>query len=199
MISVYQLKSHFQDLLRPLNQKLVSLGVTANHITIAAAVFSVIYGALLCLDISVLWIFLPVILFIRMALNAIDGMLAREHNMKSKLGMALNEIGDVVADTALFIPFLVFAPNALWAVGWFIIMAILNELCGLVAYMMSGTRRYDGPMGKSDRAFATGTIGFLIGVGIVIPSYISWIFIPLIALTIWSCVNRIKGALKEEV
>jgi len=36
-----------------------------------------------------------------MALNAIDGMLAREHHMQSKLGAILNELGDVVSDTVL--------------------------------------------------------------------------------------------------
>ena len=41
---------------------------------------------------------LPAVLFLRMALNAIDGMLAREHNQKSALGAILNELGDVFSD-----------------------------------------------------------------------------------------------------
>ena len=40
-----------------------------------------------------------------MALNAIDGMLAREFNQKSRLGGYLNEITDVVSDAALYLPF----------------------------------------------------------------------------------------------
>jgi CDP-diacylglycerol--glycerol-3-phosphate 3-phosphatidyltransferase len=35
-----------------------------------------------------------------MALNAIDGMLAREHDMQSPLGAMLNELGDVLSDVA---------------------------------------------------------------------------------------------------
>ncbi len=40
-----------------------------------------------------------------MAFNAIDGMLAREHNQQSKLGAFLNELTDVVSDAALYLPF----------------------------------------------------------------------------------------------
>lgn len=196
-LSVYQLKAGFQGLLRPLCKILAAHGVTANQVTISAIALSFVYGAALCLNQPDLWLCLPVILFLRMALNALDGMLAREHDMKSKLGMALNEVGDVISDTALFIPFIFFAPDAIIGVFIFIFCAALSEMCGLAAYMMSNTRRYDGPMGKSDRAFATGLLGFLIGLGVVGPGYITPVFITLSALTLWSCFNRIRGALNN--
>ena len=44
---------------------------------------------------------IPVVLVLRMALNAIDGMLAREHGMRTRLGALLNELGDVISDSAL--------------------------------------------------------------------------------------------------
>ena len=44
-----------------------------------------------------------------MALNAIDGMLAREYGQKSRLGAYLNELGDVVSDAALYAPFALLA------------------------------------------------------------------------------------------
>lgn len=196
MISVYDLKSRFQDLLRPLCKNLANKGVTANQVTITALILSVTYGALLCLNIPILWLLLPVLLFIRMGLNAIDGMLAREHNMKSKLGMALNELGDIVSDTALFIPFIFYAPETKWAVCAFILIAVLSEFCGLLAFMMNGERRYDGPMGKSDRAVVTGALGFLIGLGISLQGVLVWIFALIVVLCIWSCVNRLRSALK---
>ena len=37
------------------------------------------------------------VLFLRMALNAIDGMLAREFNQKTNLGAYLNELTDVIS------------------------------------------------------------------------------------------------------
>ncbi len=173
-------------------------GITANQITISAILLSFAYAALLCLNIKSLWLLLPVILFIRMGLNAIDGMLARDYNMKSKLGMALNELGDIASDTALFIPFMFYAPNASWEIAAFIFVAAMTETCGILAYMISGERRYDGPMGKSDRAFATGTIGFLIGTGYMTVRILPWIFLFLCALAFWACFNRVKEAIQKE-
>jgi CDP-diacylglycerol--glycerol-3-phosphate 3-phosphatidyltransferase len=41
---------------------------------------------------------------VRMAFNAIDGMIACEFGGKSRLGAYLNELSDVVADAALYLP-----------------------------------------------------------------------------------------------
>lgn len=199
MISVYDLKSRFQILLRPICNSLASKGVTANQVTMAALLLSLAYGGLLILGWPIFWLLLPVFLFLRMGLNAIDGMLAREHDMKSRLGMALNELGDVISDTALFLPFLVYAPEAALTICAFIFFAALSEFNGLLAFMMSGTRRYDGPMGKSDRAAATGILGFLIGLGLPLQPALFSIFAILTLLTIWSSFNRLKAAIKEAV
>lgn len=195
MISVYQFKSKFQDFLRPYADQLVEKEVTANQVTLAAAGMSMFYAALLCFNASFFWVLLPVILFIRMAMNAIDGMIAREHNMKSKKGMALNELCDIVSDVALLIPFALFSPYAAWIVGFFMLFATLSEFCGILAYMMSGERRYDGPMGKSDRALAMGVIGFFIGVGVIGQGWIFWLFLVLCVMAMWTCYNRIDTAL----
>ena len=42
-----------------------------------------------------------------------------------------------------------------------VIAAIIGEMAGALGPMLGGTRRYDGPIGKSDRAFAFGLLGFL--------------------------------------
>lgn len=199
MITVYQLKTSFQNLLRPICANLAARGVTANQVTIAALAASVFYGLLLTTGWGFFWLLLPLFLLVRMALNAIDGMLAREHNMKTRLGMALNELGDVVADTALFLPFMIWTPSGGqdFYVILFAILAILTEFCGLLGYMMSGVRRYNGPMGKSDRAVATGILGFLIGVGVPLGLWLGLAFTVLSALCVWTCYNRIKSSLNE--
>lgn len=196
MITVYSLKSRFQNLLRPICLWLADSGVSANQITIIALVLSVIYGALLFLNMPILWLLLPVFLVIRMGLNAIDGMLAREHNMKSKLGMALNELGDVFSDCVLFLPFLIYAPHSTPIIIGFIISSILTELCGVLAFMISGERRYDGPMGKSDRAAIIGILGILIGLGIHLNNHIGWIFFILIGLCLVTCFKRLNAAIR---
>lgn len=45
MPSIYQLKPAFQNLLRPGVERLYARGVTANQVTLAAAVVSVLLGA----------------------------------------------------------------------------------------------------------------------------------------------------------
>ena len=62
-------------------------------------------------------VYLPPVLLARMALNAVDGMLAREHAMQSALGAILNELGDVLSDTALYLP-LAAAPGPAPRAGW---------------------------------------------------------------------------------
>ena len=91
-MSIYELKPKFQNLLRPLVRRLYSSGVTANEVTVAACAISVLLSGVLVkfADISALFFLLPVWMFLRMALNAIDGMLAREFNQKSPLGGYLN-------------------------------------------------------------------------------------------------------------
>ena len=95
-MTIYDLKPAFQNLLRPLCRVLARDGVTANQITVAALLGSIIVGFLFGLSPTSAWatFLIPIWLFLRMALNAIDGMLAREHNMQSELGGILNELGD---------------------------------------------------------------------------------------------------------
>eukprot|EP01133_Synstelium_polycarpum_P028961 gene28961-35306_t len=114
MPTLYSIKPAFQNLLRPLATGLVSTGATANQVTIAATIISVVAGALIALfpQNALLFWLLPLVLFVRMALNAIDGMMAREFEQASKLGAYLNELGDIVSDVALILPFAFVAPFA---------------------------------------------------------------------------------------
>lgn len=83
-MSVYQLKSRFQNILRPLVRALAARGVTANQVTSVAAAFSVALGLFLSVAPLPHWFLLvPIWFLLRMGLNAIDGMLAREHGQKS--------------------------------------------------------------------------------------------------------------------
>ena len=105
-MSLYQLKSQFQDQLRPISDALVEQKVTANQVTVSAILLSLGTAYVIAkpaTEKQELWLLLPSSLFVRMALNAIDGMMAREHGQASKLGEVLNEVGDIVADTALML------------------------------------------------------------------------------------------------
>src|SRR5207253_7948227 len=81
MASIYDLKPRFQALLRPLTRRLAAIGVTANQVTVAAALLSLAAGTMIALWHEEDWplLLLPGVLLIRMSLNSIEGMLAREH------------------------------------------------------------------------------------------------------------------------
>jgi CDP-diacylglycerol---glycerol-3-phosphate 3-phosphatidyltransferase len=192
-LSIYALKPRFQALLRPLVGTLYRAGVTANQVTVAACVVSVMLGAWLAWNAETAWfVLVPVWLAIRMALNAIDGMLAREFGQASRLGAYLNELGDVVADSALYLPFALLSGSSPWLVWTIVALAIVSEMAGVLALALGGERRYDGPMGKSDRAFVFGAVGLLIGVGVPMTQVFNWLWGAVIALLAVTIVNRVR-------
>jgi len=193
--SIYQLKPQFQQLLQPLMRALVRCRVTPNQITLATMLLSVAYGAALALQPQRpgLWAGLAGFLLLRMALNAIDGMLANATGQKTRLGTLLNEICDQVSDVALYLPFMLVlhAPLVVLAVA----AALLAEFAGVLALSVGTARRFDGPMGKSDRAFWFGLLGLLIA-GDAAPLLLHGILALVIALSAWTVVNRLRQALR---
>ena len=197
-VTIYQLKPRFQALLRPLARRLHAARVTANQVTLAACAVSLMLGVALCLQPPpALFLLLPAWLFLRMGLNAVDGMLAREFGQKSALGAFLNELTDVVSDATLCLPF-AFLPHFGWLpVALAILLATLTEMTGTVAVMVGASRRYDGPMGKSDRALVLGALGLAVGLGLPPAAWQQWLFPALSVLLALTVVNRVRGALRE--
>ena len=200
MISIYKLKPKFQKLLQPLLLLLKKIGVSPNHITVFTIFFSLLIGYILFLaiDNSFWFIIVALGLLIRMMLNALDGMMANQFNLQSKLGEILNEIGDVISDIAIYFPFLYFEAIKSEYVILFIFLSIINEFCGVLAKLISGSRRYDGPMGKSDRAFLVGIICIVLFFTDSILIYLDYVFIIAIFLILISSYFRITKALKNE-
>jgi CDP-diacylglycerol--glycerol-3-phosphate 3-phosphatidyltransferase len=198
MPSVYQLKPAFQSLLRPIVNWLARTGVTANQVTIAALLLSLSTGHVIARTHGgPSLLLLPVVLFVRMALNAMDGMLAREHNQKSALGAILNELGDVVADVGLYLPLAVVPGFDPWLVVGVVILSILIEMTGVVGVQIGASRRYDGPLGKSDRAFLFGSMGLLLGLRVPIERAVPYLLFAMILLSVLTILNRARHALLE--
>ncbi len=198
-MTLYDIKPQFQSFLRPLVRNIADKGITANQVTLSAAIGSIAIGVVLFLfqKQHTLFLILPFWMFIRMALNAIDGMLANEFGQKSKLGAYLNEICDVISDTALFIPFAFIDPFPLFSVLLVIFLALLSEFAGVLGATIGATRRYDGPIGKSDRALIFGAMGLWLGVTGSLPGWLFWLM-PILALLLSITIfNRIKQALIE--
>ncbi len=91
-------------------------------------------------------------------------------------------------------------PFGPWSVGLVIFAAALSEMAGALGPMVGASRRYDGPMGKSDRAFVFGALGLYVGLAGAACRPCAFWLMPAIALCIgWSIVNRTRrGAAARE-
>ncbi len=198
-MTIYQLKPAFQNLLRPLCRTLAGRGITANQVTVAALLLSLVTGLSIWLSGGARWALalLPPALLVRMALNALDGMLAREHGMQSDLGAILNELGDVLSDAALYLPLAAVPGAAPILVVLIVLLAAVGEMTGVVAVLVGARRRYDGPMGKSDRAFAFGLLALLLAAGVPGGAWLRVVLSLILLLLAGTIFNRARRALAE--
>ena len=202
MPTLYDIKPRFQALLRPLVARLAAAGVTANQITAGATILSLAGGALCLLtpgNRPVLGV-IAALLAIRMGLNAIDGMLAREHDQKSRAGLIFNEVGDLVSDAGLYLPLgVALQPLGVsaWALVVFAFAAVLAEFAGVLGPHLGVARRYDGPMGKSDRAIAIAIILTLLALGAPGGAWVSAIIALMTILALWTALRRARAILDE--
>jgi CDP-diacylglycerol--glycerol-3-phosphate 3-phosphatidyltransferase len=199
LATIYDLKPRFQALLRPLSDALVRSGLSANDVTLGALLLSLAHGAWLALLPASPWplLLLPVTLFVRMACNAIDGMMAKEHGQASAKGAVLNELSDVVADAALYLPFALIQGLDAPLVVLVVVGGIIAEMAGALGPMIGAKRRYDGPLGKSDRAFAFGLLAVLLGVGLVPGLWSTLYLAALLLLCALTVLNRARAIVAD--
>lgn len=200
MISVYLLKNKFQALLRPISNSFVRIGISANFVTISAFMLSGMSGVLVYMlaPQNRLWYWiLPIILFVRMALNAIDGMIAKEHNQKTDLGAILNELGDMLSDCVIYIPFLYTLKVNTILIMVYALLAVISEAVGIMGLQIGASRRYDGPMGKSDRAFWMGLMALILAYDNISQKTLTYITSVMCGLLVFTLYNRIVLALRE--
>ena len=179
-ISVYNLKKKFQDLLMPLCKKLNLLGITPNQITIGTMIGSIVFS-LLFYKLSkyrILFLIVPLFFLKRMALNALD------------------EIGDIVADTVFYFCFFsVLNINVVLSM-LFIFLGILSEYTGITAIQVDGKRHYEGPMGKSDRALFISLLSIFVFFKLD-SRCIEYLLILGVGLLLLTIYNRIKNSLNN--
>ncbi len=194
MISVYKLKPAFQRLLTPLMRGLRSMGVTPNHLSFAAILLSGFMGYALWMSSTADWYLLlvPLGLLLRMALNAMDGMMATQFDMKTTWGEILNEFGDMISDILILLPMFALPGIEWWMAVIFTLLALLNESAGILAKAISGIRRYDGPMGKSDRALFVSLIALTYYFYPEVSSFVQYILMVVTILILISTSIRLK-------
>jgi CDP-diacylglycerol--glycerol-3-phosphate 3-phosphatidyltransferase len=78
-----------------------------------------------------------------------------------------------------------------------VLIAILTEMTGVVAVQVGASRRYDGPMGKSDRAFVFGLLALLLGSGFDLHFWADAALVVVAILSAMTVINRASKALVE--
>jgi CDP-diacylglycerol---glycerol-3-phosphate 3-phosphatidyltransferase len=196
MPTIYQLKPASQNLLRPIVPWLAKIGVTPNQVTIFTTLLAISCGGLVLWNNSML-LLLPPLMLLRATLNVIDGMLAREHQMKTTLGGILNELADVVFDAAIYLPFGLLPGVSGYLVAIVVVLSIISELAGVLGLTVGSQRQYDGPMYKTDRGVIFSIIGVLFVFGVFPNPWLDFVWFGLIGLSILTIVNRINSSLIE--
>ena len=152
-LGLYDVKPWFVRKLRRLEDALVAHDVSPNALTATAVAVSVLAGAALAVGglthEPAWWWLIPPLVVVRLALNAMDGSVARRTGKASRAGALLNELGDRAADTAMIAPAGLVARPAL-ALG-VVAASYLTSLTGVLGLAVGGTRLQGGPMGKADR------------------------------------------------
>jgi len=166
---LYRVKPEAQRVLRPMVGALVSRGVSADGVTLAAIPVAALGG--LCLALSdtrpALLLAVPVLAALRLVLNLLDGQVARRTGTTHAMGEVLNEMVDRISDV-LFIGGLAFIAAVGPALGLAaVIAALLASYAGITASAVGAGRQYGGVMSKPGRMITLAVMGplaFMLGV-----------------------------------
>lgn len=205
-MGIYGIKPWFRQQLQPLIKLLWN--VHPDVLTWSAVVLSCVAGVLLYLSFWTPWLAFVVIplLFIRLALNALDGLLAQQTGKARVAGEVLNEMTDRIADVAIFIG-LTMCQLTDKFIGFVAIISILMvSYTGILGKAVGAERIYSGVLGKADRMIYLMVVCLVYGLypdfGFMGYSTYSWlliIFIPLACVTILQRLLRILAAVSQEM
>ena len=77
------------------------------------------------------------------------------------------------------------------------LLALFSEYAGVLGAMVGASRRYDGPMGKSDRAFVFGVLATGIALGWLGALWVDGVMAVVAALLVYTLVNRVRHGLSQ--
>lgn len=152
-MGIYRIKPRFQQSLQGVEAYLVARRVHPDYLTLAALALSVIGGLALIASRWSHWLVLlivPVALG-RTALNALDGLVARDTGLARPWGEVLNEFCDRLADVSLLAG-VALSPGGNQPLGAVtIVVMLLSSYVAILSKAAGGCRQYGGIMGKADR------------------------------------------------
>jgi CDP-diacylglycerol--glycerol-3-phosphate 3-phosphatidyltransferase len=150
-VSIYSIKPAFQRRLLFARDVFVRRGISADSLTALGLGLSTMGAIALVLSnqMPLLLFTIPVWAMGRIALNALDGMVAVADGSARPYGEVLNEVCDRLSDTAWFIALAILV-DPVMALGA-LVLILISSYIGTVVKAAGGTRIYSGTMGKADR------------------------------------------------
>ena len=199
MLDLPDTKPFLEGVFRPAALELFRLGARPNALTLTSLAASTFAGTLLLAFPAETWPLLAMLatMLARLALNHIDGIMARERGLKTPLGGLLNELATPAEDMALYLPLAARPDMPAMLIVSAVMLSVLVEVAGLSPVTIGGTRRVDGPMSKVVRGvfFGALVLGAVIGLAPApwAPAALTLV-LGLLAVTAW---NRLRRAVAE--
>ena len=164
MSGLYSIKPWFVRSLSGIEDGLVSHRVRPDALSYAAVAVSAVAGACIVAGHfvhSLFWLLVAPLCVVRLALNALDGSVARRSGTARPFGKVINEVADRVSDVLLLAPLVFFLPPPL--VMATVVAVSLVSLCGSLGEVVGTARLTQGPMGKADRCAVLSVAGIVAG------------------------------------
>ena len=197
-MGIYAVKPAFQKSLSPLKKLLVNHKVHPTIINFLGLVCSLYIGIILYNSQNYLYavLFIPVLSFIRTALNALDGLVSQELHVSSRFGEVLNEFIDRISDAIIFISLGLSGSVNYVLTSITVIFILLNSYLGIVSKAAGGSRQYGGFIGKADRMIYLSIASLVI---LIFKNNIIWtcLYVFLLLGTIVTIVQRFVAIKKE--
>lgn len=152
MAGVYDLKPGFVAALSGIEDRLAAARVTPTAVTLSALPVAAASAGVVAAGASwhpLWWVLVAPLAMARLALQALDGSLARRTGRCSRRGAVANELVDRASDVVMIGALGLAASPALAASA--VAAALLVSLTGVLAQALDGQRLTGGPMGKADR------------------------------------------------
>jgi CDP-diacylglycerol---glycerol-3-phosphate 3-phosphatidyltransferase len=186
MAGIYQVKPAFQRSLGGIEQWLVARRVHPDRLTYAALVLSIGGGAALYLAPEHRWLLalVPIVVLVRTALNALDGLVAKRTGLARPWGEVLNEFCDRVADVAIMGGVALAAPTLHLLGAAVVVLMLLTSYLAILSKAAGGRRQYAGPMGKADRMLLLGltaVVGLFVPLDLAYDAFLALVLVGLAA------------------
>lgn len=199
MLDLPDTKPLLEGLFRPMARGLYRCRVRPNALTLTSLGGSTLAGALALASPTATWPLLAILaaMLVRLALNHVDGILAREHGMKTPWGGLLNELATPAEDVVLYLPLAARPEMPAALIVSAVMLGVLVEVAGLSPLAIGGVRRHDGPMSKVVRGVFFGALALASALSLEPALWAPTALLAMLGLLAVTACNRLNRAVVE--